>query len=921
MTEFNNYFEGQYLSSVDLNFDNVSHRDELAKRFNLLLDTPGVVQGYNDSLKIIPGSVSNSITLLSGAALDVNGRLIEVLDSDPNRINILFDNIAGQTYYVKAKYKELLLEPQYDPITGIGPDPNNPEIPYFTKIQDYYDIEISTLVPDMDQVEIGRVIGSGTGNLLTNILIDLNQRKLASVKNDLLRNIDHTTLKNIGSLTHSRIDQLLAQLLADTGIIPTVDGSPSLDIPLSDLITGFYNHDHSGDGHGARIDHNSLKNIHPDQHHKKIHIHSMDPGQANSDTDDAYVTKINLSDDSNDPIEVRGKLSSDFIKEDTIIDANINSSADINQNKIAKSGIVEDNFTGTPINLQQELNQLRSELKFAKFGHDPLKSFDENQTPNIKELDTTLTSSLNGTTGHHHTGVDGDGPKLNDNSIAPASLTKQSIALKTIDDSLISDTAAIKESKLDLESSYTWRNHVISGAALSSFNGGSFNLIQPLVIYNSCCDRQVNVITNTPLALNDGDVIYVEWPESHDDNLPLSVQSSGGNQISISASTVVLGYVNENDHRLYVNWAHNPYHRHTGAPGDYERLDINDSTSGDLPASRLSGMISPSQMPNNINASSIANGSVNNTEFQYLDGLTNPIQSQLDNKVSKTGDTMSGDLTFLNNDKLTFQNSNNQPISFYRPNASPTTKAKLHLSLGDSSSTLNEFHVGRGNFTSGKIILGLDPTTGKGKVTIDGDESLTGRLEANELQTDSGVVYGSNKRMLGISNTQVILNPFNDFTDGTKVTNNLIIQGITPDTGLLQIEDQIIEKDQNYGGISFSTQVGNVQNPALLYSKDIYLTNLNEFVSAAITQLQQQAKLFKKDNFTYGSPGFNASNTVQLSFTPVADSTHVHTKISGVVTPIFEGIDYTISGNNLVLSPSIIFSAGDMVFVQYSHSL
>ncbi len=46
-----------------------------------------------------------------------------------------------------------------------------------------------------------------------------------------------------------------------------------------------------------------------------------------------------------------------------------------------------------------------------------------------------------------------------------------------------------------------------------------------------------------------------------------------------------------------------------------------------------------------IDASKIADGSVSNTEFQYLNGVTSAIQTQLDAMVEKAGDTMTGFLT------------------------------------------------------------------------------------------------------------------------------------------------------------------------------------------------------------------------------------------------------------------------------------
>lgn len=50
-----------------------------------------------------------------------------------------------------------------------------------------------------------------------------------------------------------------------------------------------------------------------------------------------------------------------------------------------------------------------------------------------------------------------------------------------------------------------------------------------------------------------------------------------------------------------------------------------------------------------IDATKIANGSVSNTEFQYVDGVTSGLQTQLDNRFTKGGDTGS-DLYLGSND-------------------------------------------------------------------------------------------------------------------------------------------------------------------------------------------------------------------------------------------------------------------------------
>jgi hypothetical protein len=50
----------------------------------------------------------------------------------------------------------------------------------------------------------------------------------------------------------------------------------------------------------------------------------------------------------------------------------------------------------------------------------------------------------------------------------------------------------------------------------------------------------------------------------------------------------------------------------------------------------------------NIDATKLGTGVVDNTEFNYLNGVTSAIQTQIDAKVAKAGDTMTGDLTMDN---------------------------------------------------------------------------------------------------------------------------------------------------------------------------------------------------------------------------------------------------------------------------------
>lgn len=64
------------------------------------------------------------------------------------------------------------------------------------------------------------------------------------------------------------------------------------------------------------------------------------------------------------------------------------------------------------------------------------------------------------------------------------------------------------------------------------------------------------------------------------------------------------------------------------------------------------GGITDQKVATGINAQKIGDGSVDNAEYQRLNGVTAPIQTQIDSKVAKAGDTMTGPLV-LNADPTT----------------------------------------------------------------------------------------------------------------------------------------------------------------------------------------------------------------------------------------------------------------------------
>lgn len=106
----------------------------------------------------------------------------------------------------------------------------------------------------------------------------------------------------------------------------------------------------------------------------------------------------------------------------------------------------------------------------------------------------------------------------------------------------------------------------------------------------------------------------------------------------------------------------------------------------------INSSISANDLPLNIDASKIANGSVSNVEFQYLDGVTSGIQSQLNNKIDKNPSITAGTSTKITYDSKGLVTGGGNLIESDIPNLS---QSKINNLTTDLNSKANKITGGQ----------------------------------------------------------------------------------------------------------------------------------------------------------------------------------------------------------------------------------
>ena len=228
-----------------------------------------------------------------------------------------------------------------------------------------------------------------------------------------------------------------------------------------------------------------------------------------------------------------------------------------------------------------------------------------------------------------------------------------------------------------------------------------------------------------------------------------------------------------------------------------------------------SGKVSNGMLQSGINATKLADGSVDNTKLQYINTLASNAQTQLDAKQTSTlsngnilvGDatnkaaavTMSGDVTLSNTGVATIANDAITTTKLLNGNV---TYAKIQ-NVSSSDKVLGRVSSGAGAIEeistsgTGDVVRANSPTL-TGNITASGPVAITNTTTSNSTSTGALVISG-----------------------GVGIGSNLYVDGVA------NFRRSFVQKDVNYQLKSDDYYVINKDNPA-----DIYLVHIFTLPSA-----------------------------------------------------------------------------------------
>ena len=252
-----------------------------------------------------------------------------------------------------------------------------------------------------------------------------------------------------------------------------------------------------------------------------------------------------------------------------------------------------------------------------------------------------------------------------------------------------------------------------------------------------------------------------------------AVISNGSGGLAVSAVTSTeLGYLDGVTGSIQTQLNGKSSTSHTHTLPDLTDVSITGETGGQYlrysGSAWVNSALQVGDMPTAIDAAKIANGTVSNTEFQYLNGVTSAIQTQLNAKLPAAGGTVSGDLTVSGN--LTV-------------NGTTTAIDTVNLEVEDNVVVLNSNQTGipattlksgleveRGDYTNAQLVF--DENDDKWKISLDGGTSLTALALENDARFLTTAQKTECTRNATASQNGLMTSTYASKLDGIEVSAN-----------------------------------------------------------------------------------------------------------------------------------------------------